>query len=124
MFIRALLLVQTLERGQETQLTAEVKSIFEIKNLSTDSRSQVAIFIMNELRASSSDLTSKVFIDIIYFYCPVKGNLGKLLGLRVDKRTFANCIKRQFLLRHSSCQCINNFTRQRTGLCFFEAKLK
>lgn len=54
-FIRALLLIQSLQKGEETSLINEIQPIFLMKNISTDSRSQIALFMINELKAKSSE---------------------------------------------------------------------
>ena len=50
-FVRSLLLVQSLEKSCPTGLLSTVADIFRRKLLTSDTRSQLALFIVNEIRS-------------------------------------------------------------------------
>ncbi len=50
-FVRSLLLLQSLDKREQTGLTSKVLGLFCLDELTSDSRSQLSIFIINEMKA-------------------------------------------------------------------------
>jgi len=53
--VRSLLLVQGLDRSSATGLLPKILEVYRQKTLTTDSRSQLALFIVNEIRCEGGE---------------------------------------------------------------------